>query len=426
MSQPIERARVVVTGTGAISPLGNNVKETWQGLIEGKSGIKRINDIREAVNSEVDIAGLIEGFDPTQYLTAKDLLKIHRSAAFSTIASIEALQQADLLTQDRGSIHLINIQPERIGARIGSGVGGGVEIAEVEDVIRDKGDQRISARALLIILQERVVTVPSIKLGFQGPISSIVAACATGSIAIGDAVDKIRLGKADAMLGGGVEAAIHRVSVGGFNVMHALSKENDPEGASRPFDQGASGFVMGEGAGILVLESLEHVRKRGAENLILAEVAGYADTADAYHDTAPSGEGAQRAMILALQDAGLDYSSVDYINAHGTSTPTGDSKELDALIDVFGDHLKNIPISSTKSSLGHLLGAAGGIEAVICIQAIQDGIVPPTLNLQTPIREGLDLVPLQARKRKVDVAMSNSFGFGGINSVLIFKRFINE
>lgn len=430
-----EKTRVVVTGIGAISPLGNNVEETWQRLIAGESGIGRIshkegNQRIGAVNSVVDIAGLVTGFEPLKYISPRDLRRIHQSAVFATVASLEALGNAGIIREKDllgpKKPELLGIDPRRIGARIGTGVGGGSTIADIEDTIRDKGDQKISPMAMLQLLSERVVTVPSMKLGLQGPISAVVAACATGSIAIGDAIDKIRLGRADVMVAGGTEAAVHRVGVGAFNAMQALSTDNDdPQFASRPFNHNVNGFVMAEGAGILVLEKLEHAITRGAENHILAEVAGYTDTADAYHDTDPSGEGAIRAIRLALAEARINPWELDYINAHGTSTPKGGETELKALLEVFGKHLKRISISSTKSALGHLLGAAGGLEAVICIKTIQEGIVPPTLNLHDPIQEGLDLVPLQAKRRKVDIAMSNSFGFGGINSVLIFKRYVN-
>lgn len=431
-----EKTRVVVTGMGAINPLGNNVEETWQRLIVGESGIGRIsheegNQRIGAVNSVVDIAGLVKGFEPSKYIPQKDLRRIHQSAVFATVASLEALGNAgiirekDLLGSKKSE--LVGVDPRRIGARIGTGVGGGSIIADIEDTIRDKGDQRISAMAMLLLLSERVVTVPSMKLGLKGPISAVVAACATGSIAIGDAVDKILLGRADIMLAGGAEAAVHRVGVGAFNAMQALSTDNDnPQFASRPFNHHVNGFVMAEGAGILVLEREDHAIKRGAKDHILAEVVGYADTADAYRDTDPNEEGAIRAIRLALAEAGIDPWEVDYINAHGTSTPIGGEVELKALLEAFGEHLKDISISSTKSATGHLLGAAGGLEAVICIKAIQEGLIPPTLNLHDPIQQGLDLVPLQAKRRKVDIAMSNSFGFGGINSVLIFRRYFER
>lgn len=423
-----DKNRVVVTGLGIISPLGNNVQETWERLIRGESGIGRISEaLGGAVNSEVDIAGLVMGFDPTKYLPRQALKGVHRSAAFSTVAAMEALYSAGLLDNHyfvgNNPPSLINVDPRRIGARIGTGVGGGGEIAEMEDIIREKGDTRISPRSMLTLLSERVATVPSILLGLKGPISSVVAACATGSIAIGDAVDKIRLGYADVMVAGGTEAVIHRVAAGGFNAMRALSRDNDnPTFASRPFNKDVNGFVMAEGVGILILESLEHAKQRGAEGKILAEIVGHADTADAYDDTNPSGLGAEEAMRLALIRAGIEPSEVDYINAHGTSTPNGDKTELEAIMRVFGDR-ETLLISSTKSATGHLLGAAGAIEAGFCVLAIRDGIVPPTLNLHDPIIIGLDLVANKARKVNVRVVMSNSFGFGGLNSVLLFRRF---
>lgn len=428
--------RVVVTGIGAISPLGLNMEETWQALIEGKSGIERISkeingERVGAINSQVDIAGQVKDFDPKKYIPQKAfkaLNKMHRVAQFSTVASIEALTQAGLLEtpfqQFKDGNPLINVDPERIGARFGTGLGGGDRIADMEDTIRDKTDQDIKPSTLLQLLAERVATAPSILLNLKAEVAVTTAACASSAIAITDAFGVVQHGRADVMLSGGAESVIHRVGLSAFNNMGALSRRNDdPEGASRPFDKDASGFIMAEGAGILVLESMEHALGRKAK--ILAEIIGYGNTSDAYHETAPSGIGAVRAMRLALKDAGIDPWQIDYINTHGTSTGEdgGDGPELDALIEVFGDYLMEISISSTKSATGHLLGAGAGLEAAICLKVIEKGIVPPTLNLHNPIRKGLDLVPLKARRRSVEVAMSNSFGFGGVNSVLVFKKY---
>ena len=425
--------RVVVTGLGAVSPLGNNVQDTWQSLIEGKSGIRRISletgrDWDGPVNSTVDIAGLVQGLEPGKYISAKQLRRIHMSVVYSTVGMIEAFADAGLLDvenkPDGLNYRLKNVNPERVGARIGTGIGGGSVIAEIEDVIRDKGDRRISPVAILQLLSESVVTVPSMILGYQGGVAAIVAACASANIAQGGAFDRLKLGREDVISTGGVEEAIHRIAIGGFNAMRALSMDNDnPVSASRPFNKDANGFVMGEGSGILIFETLEHALGRGAGGHILAEVVGYGETSDAFHDTEPSGEGARRAMRLALEEARIQPWEVDYINAHGTSTPTGDPVELDALMEVFGEPLKGIAISSTKSMSGHLLGGSGGLEAVVCIRSIMDGIIHPTINLHDPIKEGLNLVPNVAQRREIKIAMSNSFGFGGINSVLIFRRF---
>ena len=414
--------RIVVTGMGAVSPLGLNVDKTWQNLIAGRSGIKRIDP---PVNSEVSVAGVVTDF--TSSISPREIKRIHRSAQFSYEATVEALSDAGLLknldTLAEGESPLINIDPERIGTRIGTGVGGGSEIAEIEDVIRDRGDTKISAVAMLLLLSERVSTIPSRLLNLRGPVATVVAACATGSISIVDGMYSIRANDADVMVVGGSEAAVHRIAVGSFNAMRALSKTQEPEKASRPFDEEANGFVISEGAGILVIESLAHALRRNAR--IHAEIIGYGNSADAFHDTQPSGEGAVRAMRIALAKAGIEPWEVDYINTHGTSTPTGDGTEPDAILEVFGEHLRDIPISSTKSATGHLLGAAGGLEAIITIKAIEEGIVPPTLNLHKPIREGMNFVPLEAKKKNVNRAMSNSFGFGGINSVLVFSRYID-
>lgn len=441
--------RVVVTGVGAVSPLGLNMKDTFQGLIEGRSGIRNIStsdweDKEGAQNSGVDIAGLVIGFETGLGIRKSELDRMHRSARFSLVAAREALIQAGFLDDSvpitKGVSNLTGVEPPRIGAILGTGIAGGSEIATVEDVIQgievvgqkqrhkdipEERDLDVSPFSMLQLLPERISTVPSIWLGLGAEVNSKNAACAAAAAAISDAYRVLERDEADVMVAGGAEAAIHRVGLASFNNMRALNNERngDPEGASRPFDQEAAGFVMGEGAGILVMETLEHAIGRGAN--ILAELVGYGNTADANHDTAPNQTGAERAMRLALAMGEIDPSEVDYINAHGTSTPTNDPMESKAIKTVYGDSAKNIAISSTKSMTGHLLGAAGGLEAVICIQTIQEGIVPPTLNLHIPIAEaeGLNLVPLEAQKRKVDVAVSNSLGFGGLNAVLVFRRF---
>ncbi len=423
--------RVVVTGIGAVTPLGNNVSETWEGLMEGRSGIRRISqepgrEWNGPINANVDIAGLVKNFDPKPYIPSKELRRIHAVVEYATVAMAEALNNAGLLVINRGGreveYQLKDVNPTRIGARLGTGVGGGSVVADIEDQIIE--GKRIPAVAMLRLLSERIVTVPSMIFGYRGGVAAILAACASANIAQGEAFDKLRVGRADVMLTGGSEAAIHRTGIGAFNAMHALSIDNDePKLASRPFNKNVGGFVMAEGAGVLVYETLEHALNRGAENRILAEVVGYGETSDAYHDTQPSGEGAVRAMRLALEQAGVQPAEIDYINAHGTSTEIGDKKELEAIEEVFKGALGTVSISSTKSSHGHLLGAAGGVEGVICIKTIQENTVPPTINLRDPLREDLDLVPNTPKVRQVDITMSNSFGFGGINSVIIFRRY---
>jgi len=429
--------RVVVTGMGAVTPLGLNMEDSWQGLVKGKSGIQRISGRMvdgketERMNSEVDIAGLIEGFDATQYFPRtelKVLRRMHESAQYSLVASIEALTEAGLLENPylfgKGKNPLINVDPRRIGASIGTGIGGGSVIADVENTINTRGDKKIAPSSILEILAERVATGPSICLNLQAEVVETTAACATGAASIINATRILMLGEADVMLAGGAEKCVHEVAIGSFNQIHALSHNNDnPQKASRPFDRDADGFVMSDGAAVLVLETLEHAIKRNAP--ILAEIIGYASTSDAEDETLPNRIGAVRAMHLALKRAAINPSEVDYINAHATSTGDtgGDGPELDALQEVFGEDLKNIPISATKSMTGHLMGAAGAFEAEVCIKTIQEGIIPPTINLYYPIREGLNLVQNYSQQREVDMAMSNSFGFGGLNSVLIFKRY---
>lgn len=418
----VETRRVVVTGLGVISPLGLNAPDTWQNLIAGKSGIRTLE---APPDPRVNVAGAIVDFDPEKYFPKKELSRIHRSAQFAFAATVEALNNAGLLRGDiRDNLQLANIDPDLIGLRIGTGVGGTPYAADMERIIQEKGAERIPPSAIFQLLPERTFTVASMGLGIRGPGATLVAACATGSESIADAVRVIKLGEAKAMIAGGTEATIDRISAGAFAALRgALSKDDNPETASKPFNEDSAGFVMAEGAGLMVLEDLEHAVLRGAN--IYAEVAGYADTLDAYHETAPSGEGARRAIRLTLERGRILPSEVDYINAHGTSTPTGDPAELLAIRDILGEYAKETSISSTKSATGHLLGAAGGLEAVIAVLAIRDGIVPPTLNLRNPRSEaeGLDLVPLVAKRRRVNVALSNSFGFGGINSVLAFKRY---
>lgn len=413
--------RIVVTGIGAITPVGLTAEESFKALIEGKSGIALIEPKDDYKDSKVRIAGQVKGFDSNGYFSDKESRRTPRCAQFATAASIKALTDAGLYADGK----LQHIDPIRIGLIMGTAIGGSSYFTKVEDVIRDKGEDRIYPLSTLLFLLGRTASVPSIKIGIKGPVDVVDAECASGSRAISNAIRIIRSGDADVVVAGGAEAPIEKSVIVSFAKGKALSTRNDsPTEASRPFDQDADGFVVAEGVGVLVLESLEYAMKRNAN--IYAEVLGYGDTSDAFHHTDPSGEGAIRAMLLALKRAGIRPGDVDYINTHGPSTEAGDGVELDAIREVFGEDATSVLVSSTKSAIGHTLGAAGGIEAVICVLAIRDNIVPPTLNLKTPINEaeGLDLVPLEARRdRQIVVALSNSFGLGGLNSVLVFKRY---
>lgn len=420
-----EKERLVVTGKGMVTALGHNVRDTWENLIAGKSGIRRISHLEGrkrvgAINSQVDIAAIVENFDPLKIIPANILRRVHRSAQFSSAATLEALIDAGLW----GGENLVDVLSEDIGMCMGTGIGGGSEIAEIEGVIIESGDRRISQYSMLNLLADRLVAVPSEIFKFKGPTSTKNEACASAGGAICDGARILKCNEAKVMVVGGAEAALHRVSIGSFNAMGALSRKNSyPTRASRPFDRDATGFVMGEGCGVLILETESYALARGAR--IYAELAGYGESSDAFHDTMPSGEGAARAMRLALFRAGLNPEDVDYINAHGTSTglARGDGKEISALQDVFGKSLRKIPISSTKSMLAHTLGAAGAIESIVCIQTIVNNVIHPTLNLHHSIARDLDFVPNIARARVVNVAMNNTNGFGGFNACLIFKKY---
>jgi 3-oxoacyl-[acyl-carrier-protein] synthase II len=406
--------RVVVTGLGMISPLGLNTAETWDGIKAGRSGIGPITAF-DTTSFEATIAGEVKGFDPTQYMDRKEARRTDRFVQFAIAASREALQQACL-----------RIEPENaddIGVIIGSGIGGIVTLSEQYDVLKAKGPRRVSPFLIPMMIVDMGSGMVSISTGARGPNFSIVSACSTGADAIGVAYGLIRSGDAKAMLAGGSEAAIVPIGVAGFASAGALSTRNSVD-ASQPFDAKRDGFVMGEGAAVLVLEELEFAQARGAH--ILAELVGYGATGDAHHITQPreGHEGGVRAMRHALKQAGLQPEQVGYINAHGTSTPINDKYETEGIKTVFGEHAYRVPISSTKSMTGHLLGAAGAIEAGISVLTIRDGVIPPTINYQHPDPEcDLDYVPNQARCKQVDVALSNSFGFGGHNSALIFKRY---
>jgi len=409
----------VITGLGAITPLGQTVKETWENLVKGKSGVGYI-DRFDTSNLPVKIAAQIRNFDPVERLSQKEagvpIKKLDLFSIYALWAAEEAIEDSALL---KGPF-----DPDRVGVIIASGIGG-VETLEREIIVGyTKGYDRISPYLIPMMIPDMASGLIAIKYRFKGPNYCTVSACASSAHAIGDAFRLIRYGDADVMIVGGSEAPIIPTAVAGFSSMKALSTRNDePEKASRPFDRDRDGFVMGEGAAVLVLEEYEHAMRRGAK--IYAELVGYGATADAYHITAPcaDGEGAVKCMLRALEDAKLSPDEVDYINAHGTSTKLNDAAETLAIKKVFGERAYKIPVSSTKSMIGHLLGAAGAIEAVATIMTIHTGIIHPTINYENPDPEcDLDYVPNEARKKEVNVAISNSFGFGGHNVCLVFKK----
>jgi 3-oxoacyl-[acyl-carrier-protein] synthase II len=415
--------RVVVTGIGAVTPLANGAQNTWQKLLNGQSGIKGI-DTFDVSDIPAKIAGLVprgegEGlFNAEDHVSVKDLKKMDDFIVYGVAAADQALA-------DSGWKPETEEDQEATGVLIGSGIGGLPRISEASDLVNNGKTRRVSPFFIPSCLINLVSGQVSIKHGLKGPNHAVVTACSTGAHAVGDASRMIMLGDADVMVAGGAEAAVCRLGMAGFAAARALSTgyNDTPTEASRPWDEGRDGFVMGEGAGCVVLEEYEHAKARGAK--IYAEVAGYGMSGDAYHITAPAedGNGGFRSMRNAIRNAGLNPEDVDYVNAHGTSTPLGDEIELGAVKRLFGDHAQNMSMSSTKSATGHLLGAAGAIEAVFSILAIHEGVVPPTLNLRNPSEacKGIDLVPLEAKQRKVKVALSNSFGFGGTNASLVFK-----
>ncbi|MDD9932188.1 MAG: beta-ketoacyl-ACP synthase II [Myxococcales bacterium] len=409
--------RVVVTGVGTISPCGLDVATTWSAITKGQSGIAPITKFdTEAFPTK--IAGECTGFDPKQYFEKKRIREGDTFIHLAMGASVQAIEDARFEPDDA--------LKERTGTFIGVGLGGLPLIEAQCDVIRDRGPRRVTPYFIPGAIANLAPGMVSIRYGLKGPSYTTTSACSSGAHAIGEAMKWIQRGGIDAAVAGGAESTITPLGVGGFNAMRALSKRNDePDKASRPFDKGRDGFVIAEGAGVLMLEEREAAIARGAK--IYCEVVGYGATADAYHlsQPAPEGEGAQRAMKAALQDAGVDPAEVEYINAHGTSTPAGDMNELMGIQAVFGDHAKNgLMISSTKSMTGHLLGAAGGLETVLCALAIRDSVVPATINLDDPDEraEGFDLVPNEAREKRLSAVLSNSFGFGGTNVSLVLKR----
>jgi 3-oxoacyl-[acyl-carrier-protein] synthase II len=412
----MDKRRVVVTGLGLITPLGLGVDLSWQNLVNGKSGIRKISSF-DVSAFPTQIAGEVVNFNPEDYIEFKEVKKMDRFIHFAVAAATLALNDSGLKITDSNS--------DRVGVLVGSGMGGLHAIEYYHSVLLEKGPRRITPFFIPMLTINLAAGQISIKFGAKGPNSAISTACATGSHSIGDAFKIIQRGDADAVIAGGTEAVITPMAVGGFNAMRAISTRNDePEKASRPFDVDRDGFVIGEGAGIIILESLHHATDRGAK--IYAEIVGYGMTADAYHITSPppGGEGAARCMTLALKDSGIGHSEVDYINAHGTSTKYGDEIESQAIKAVFGEHAYKVAISSTKSMMGHLLGAAGGVEAVISVLSIVNDIALPTINLDNPDPEcDLDYIPHKARKMKINYALSNSFGFGGTNACLLFKKF---
>ncbi len=411
------KRRVVVTGLGALTPLGNSVSESWAGAIAGKSGIDLITRF-DATGFASRIAGEIKNFDPSQYVDKKEVRRYDPFTIYSLAAAQMAVQDASL-----------TIGPEiaeRVGVIVGSAIGGVSTFEEEVRVLHDKGPRRVSPFAVPAILANLGSGHVSIRFGAKGPINCSVTACASGTTAIGDAYKIIAYGDADAMIAGGVEAAVTPLGVAGFCSMRALStrRNDEPQKASRPFDKDRDGFVIAEGCGMVILEELSFALKRGAR--IYAEMVGYGCTSDAYHLAAPppEHEGAGRSMQVAIKDAGLTTADIDYINAHGTSTPLNDLYETQAIKNLFGDHARKLLISSTKSMTGHMLGGTGAVEAIFTVKALQEGIIPPTINLDNPDDEcDLDFVPNVARHQAIHTAMSNSFGFGGVNAVVVFKKY---
>ncbi|TCS79221.1 beta-ketoacyl-ACP synthase II [Tepidibacillus fermentans] len=408
--------RVVVTGLGVISPVGNHLNEFWNALLEGKSGIDYITQF-DTTEFPVKIAGEVKNFNPEDWVDKKEAKRMDRFTLFAIAAAKMALADSGLEINENNA--------DRIGVYIGSGIGGLKTIEEQHKVLLDKGPKRISPFFIPMLISNMASGQVSILLGAKGPNSAPVSACATGTHAIGDAFEIIRRGDANVMIAGGTEATITPLAVAGFSSMKALSTRNEePQKASRPFDKDRDGFVMSEGAGVLILESLEHAKKRGAK--IYAEVIGYGATGDAYHLTspAPNGEGAAKAMKMAIQKAGIQPEDVDYINAHGTSTELNDKFETMAIKTTFGDHAYRLAVSSTKSVTGHLLGAAGAVEGIIIALALKNGEIPPTINLEAKDPEcDLDYVPNQFRKQNIRIALSNSLGFGGHNATIVMKKF---
>jgi 3-oxoacyl-[acyl-carrier-protein] synthase II len=408
--------RVVITGMGAITPLGHTLPETWDNIVEGRSGIGPITAF-DCADFDSRIAGEIKNFKPEEKLSFKEVKRLDRFCQLALIAAKEAVEDSGLeITEENG---------EEIGVIMGSAVGGMITLAEQIEVLRTKGPHRVSPFLIPMFLEDIAAGHIAIATGARGPNFATVSACATSAHAIGEAAEIIKRGDAKAIIAGGSEAGILAIGVAGFAAMKALSTRNDaPERASRPFDRERDGFIMAEGGGVLILEAESFAKARGAR--ILGEIAGYGATDDAFHITAPpeGGEGAVRAMNKAIDRAGLVPSDIDYVNAHGTSTPINDREETNAIKAVFREGARSLPISSTKSMTGHLLGAAGAVEAIFCVKAIQEGVLPPTINYDFPDPDcDLDYVPNEARQQPIETALTNSFGFGGHNVSLVIRRY---
>jgi 3-oxoacyl-[acyl-carrier-protein] synthase II len=408
--------RVVITGLGVVSPVGSDLETFWKNLTAGKSGISRITKF-DPTDYPVQIAAEVKDFEPTKYFDKKEVRRLDPFIQFAVGAADQAVKMAGLEESE--------LDKERVGVIIGSGIGGLTTIEQQLKILWEKGPRRVSPYCVPMEIINMASGIVSIRYGYKGPNVSVVTACATGTHAIGEAFRTIQYGDADVVVAGGAESCITPLSVAGFAAARALSTRNDePEKASRPFEKNRDGFVMGEGAGIVVLEELEHAKRRGAK--ILAEVVGYGTSGDAYHMTAPApgGEGAARAIRNALRDAGIEPTEIDYINAHGTSTKFNDLFETMAIKSVFGDYAYKVKISSIKSMIGHLLGAAGGVETVASVMTINTGVIPPTINYEEPDPEcDLDYTPNEAVEKEVRYVLKNSFGFGGTNACLVLKRF---
>jgi 3-oxoacyl-[acyl-carrier-protein] synthase II len=408
--------RVVITGAGLVSPLGNDVPSFWNALLQGASGISKV-DAWDTSVMKTSLAGVVREFDADARFGRKEARRMDRFCQFALAAAEDAIQDAGL--------KLDQVNKERMGVYVGSGIGGISTLMEQAEVLRTRGVSRVSPLLVPMMISNMAAAMISIRTGAEGPTLSPVTACSIGNTAIGEAFRLIRAGGADVILAGGAEAAISEISMAGFGNATALSGwDGDPARASRPFDAGRDGFVMAEGAGILVLESLSHAQKRGAQ--IYAEVTGYGATSDAYHVVAshPEGKGAYLAMKLALQEAGVEPANVDVISAHATSTQVGDRSEVAAIKRLFGEEAYRIPVTANKSMIGHMFGAAGGVEAIALVQMIRDGRIPPTINQETADPEcDLDFVPNEARRKDVRIGISNSFGFGGHNAVIVLEKF---
>nr|WP_100334310.1 beta-ketoacyl-ACP synthase II [Bacillus alkalisoli] len=409
------KKRVVVTGIGAVTPIGNDANTTWESAINGVSGVGALTRV-DSGQFPTKVAAELKDFNPENFMDKKEARRMDRFTQYAMAASLMAVKDANLDINESNA--------PRVGVWIGSGIGGMETFENQYKTFLEKGPRRVSPFFVPMMIPDMATGQVSIALGAKGVNSCTVTACATGTNCIGDAFKVIQRGDADVMVTGGTEAPLTDISFAGFSSAKALSTNPDPKTASRPFDANRDGFVMGEGSGILILEELEYALARGAK--IYAEIVGYGSTGDAHHITAPApaGEGGARAMKMAIDDAGLSPNEMDYVNAHGTSTEYNDKYETMAIKEVLGDHAYNVSISSTKSMTGHLLGAAGGVEAIFTIKAIETGIIPPTINLETPDPEcDLDYVPNKAKTKEVRVAMSNSLGFGGHNATIVFKRF---